>query len=265
MIVSRDGATSAVTVQQAVSPLGLSCTIGVLVSISMIGPLSVHLFFPLMPLVKADFSVPDAKVGLAFSLSLLVMSVVTLVYGSLSDRHGRRPVLLAGVGLFCAGSVLSAFAPTFEVLLGFRLLGGVAAGGIMPVAMASIGDKYPPAVRQLASRARTHVRAARPRLEPIDRDIGDLAVVILIARLAAPGVLGEAQRRFEPADGMMRVDFSPPREKYDPVHRRTPHTGRCWWSGRGDRRRQRAQARAGPRRAQGRARRTPGRPPVCRG
>ena len=116
--------------------------IAILVSISMIGPLSVHLFFPLMPLVKSDFGVPDALVGLAFSLSLLVMSVVTLVYGSLSDRHGRRPVLIAGLLLFCAGSALSAFAPSFEVLLAGRVVQALGAGCGVTLSRAIARDAY---------------------------------------------------------------------------------------------------------------------------
>ena len=69
-------------------------------AITSIGPLAVHLFFLLMPAVKRSFAISDAMAGLAFSLTLLTMGAVTLVYGSLSDRYGRRPVLLTGLTLF---------------------------------------------------------------------------------------------------------------------------------------------------------------------
>lgn len=116
--------------------------IAILVSISLIGPLAVHLFFSLMPAVKHAFGISDALVGLAFSVSLLVMSVATLVYGSLSDRHGRRPVLLAGLALFCAGTALSALAGSFELLLAGRILQALGAGCGVTLARAIARDAY---------------------------------------------------------------------------------------------------------------------------
>src|SRR5262249_14205146 len=78
----------------------------------IITPLAVHLFFPVIPAVKAALGLSDAYAQLTFSISLFGMAFATLGYGSLSDRYGRRPVLLSGLGLFLIGSVLSAIAPT---------------------------------------------------------------------------------------------------------------------------------------------------------
>src|SRR3970040_2008292 len=74
-----------------------------LASISLIGPLAIHMFLPAMPVIKSVFAISDALVGLTYSAALLVMAVSTLMYGSLSDRYGRRPVLLAGLFLFTLG------------------------------------------------------------------------------------------------------------------------------------------------------------------
>src|ERR1700757_3047890 len=81
-----------------------------LASISLIGPLAVHLFMPVIPAVKVALGLSDALAQLTFSVSLFGMAFATLVYGSLSDRYGRRPVLLSGLVLFLFGSALSPIA-----------------------------------------------------------------------------------------------------------------------------------------------------------
>ena len=65
-----------------------------LASISLIGPLAVHVFMPVIPAVKADLALSDATAQLTFSIALLGMALAPLVYGPLSDRYGRRPLLL---------------------------------------------------------------------------------------------------------------------------------------------------------------------------
>ena len=77
---------------------------------ALITPLAVHLFFPVIPAVKAALGLTDAHAQLTFSISLFGMAFATLFYGSLSDRYGRRPVLLSGLALFLIGSVVSAIA-----------------------------------------------------------------------------------------------------------------------------------------------------------
>ena len=67
-----------------------------------------HLFFPVIPAVKVALGLSDAHAQLTFSIALFGMAFATLFYGSLSDRYGRRPVLLSGLALFLFGSVVSA-------------------------------------------------------------------------------------------------------------------------------------------------------------
>ena len=68
-----------------------------LASIALIGPLAVHLYLPVIPAIKASLGISDAQAQLTFSISLFGMAFATLFYGSLSDRYGRRPVLLSGL------------------------------------------------------------------------------------------------------------------------------------------------------------------------
>ncbi len=113
-----------------------------LAAITLVGPLSMHVFLPLMPAVKMTFGISDALTGLALSISLASFAVSTLVYGALSDRYGRRPLLIAGLALFCVGSTLTALAPTAEVMLGGRVLQAMGAGCGMTLARAIARDAF---------------------------------------------------------------------------------------------------------------------------
>jgi MFS transporter, DHA1 family, multidrug resistance protein len=99
-----------------------------LASIALIGPLAIHLFLPAIPAIKGGLGVSDALAQLAFSISLFAMAFATLVYGSLADAYGRRPVLLSGLVLFLIGSLISAAANTIELLLIGRLVQAAGAG-----------------------------------------------------------------------------------------------------------------------------------------
>ena len=99
-----------------------------LASIALIGPLAIHLFLPAIPAIKSGLGVSDALAQLAFSISLFAMAFATLVYGSLADAYGRRPVLLFGLVLFIIGSLISAAANTIEFLLIGRLVQAAGAG-----------------------------------------------------------------------------------------------------------------------------------------
>jgi DHA1 family bicyclomycin/chloramphenicol resistance-like MFS transporter len=96
--------------------------------ITFIGPLAIHLFFPAIPAVKAAFGLSDAMAQFTFSAAVFGMAFATLVYGSLADRYGRRPVLLSGLGFFLAGTVISAAATTVPLLVAGRLVQAVGAG-----------------------------------------------------------------------------------------------------------------------------------------
>src|SRR5688572_22456037 len=108
--------------------------------LTLLTPVSLHLFFPVIPAVKADFGLSDTLAQLTFTVGVLALAVSTLAYGALGDRYGRRPVLLAGLTLFLLGSVISALATSFTGLLAGRLIQATGAGCGVTLARAIARD-----------------------------------------------------------------------------------------------------------------------------
>ncbi|HWE76827.1 MAG TPA: MFS transporter [Stellaceae bacterium] len=77
-----------------------------------------------------------------YTVYLLTQAVTTPLYGRLSDLYGRKPILLFGIGLFIAGSVLCGLAWDMPSLIVFRAIQGFGAGAISPVGRTLIGDIY---------------------------------------------------------------------------------------------------------------------------
>jgi EmrB/QacA subfamily drug resistance transporter len=79
-----------------------------------------------------------------FSAYMLGATVTVPLYGKLSDIYGRRPFFLLGITLFSLGSVISGLAASMEMLIAGRAIQGLGAGGLIPLAVAAIGDIIPP-------------------------------------------------------------------------------------------------------------------------
>ncbi|MEV4953065.1 MFS transporter [Paenarthrobacter nitroguajacolicus] len=77
-----------------------------------------------------------------FSAYLLAQAVSVPVYAKLSDVVGRKPIILGGIGLFLLGSILCGLAWSMPALIAFRVLQGLGAGAVQPVAITIAGDIY---------------------------------------------------------------------------------------------------------------------------
>jgi DHA1 family bicyclomycin/chloramphenicol resistance-like MFS transporter len=135
--------------------------------ITFIGPLAIHLFFPAIPAVKAAFGLSDAMAQFTFSVAVFGMAFATLVYGSLADRYGRRPVLLSGLGFFLAGTVMSAAAATVPLLVAGRLVQAVGAGCGVTLVRTIARDAYGPERLVQAIAYLTMFYALGPMISPV--------------------------------------------------------------------------------------------------
>jgi DHA1 family bicyclomycin/chloramphenicol resistance-like MFS transporter len=114
----------------------------ILVMVSAIGPLALNIFMPSMPGLQATFGVSYGTVQLTLTLYLIGLSVCQLFYGPLSDRYGRRPLLLAGLALFVLASIASALATSIEMLIAARLVQAIGGASGIVLSRAIVRDLY---------------------------------------------------------------------------------------------------------------------------
>ncbi len=123
-----------------------------LAAIAAGGTLAMHIFVPALPEVARQFDVRPATAQLTLTLYLIGIALGQLVYGPLSDRFGRRPVLIVALWIFLAGTVLAGVAPGIEWLIAARVLQAIGACGGLVLGRAMVRDGAPPdrAARQMA-------------------------------------------------------------------------------------------------------------------
>lgn len=112
--------------------------IALLVLVTVLGPLAMQMFLPALPAIQKDFATTAGTAQLTLTLAMVAIGVATLVFGPVSDRFGRKPVLIAGIVFYIAGSVVVALADSIPLLLAGRVVqaGGASAGIVLARAMA---------------------------------------------------------------------------------------------------------------------------------
>lgn len=116
-----------------------------------------------------------------FASFLLAQTATAVVFGKLSDIYGRKPVMLAGIAIFLCGSTLCGFAWSMPSLIACRLLQGVGAGAVQPVAMTIVGDLYP-------ARERGKVQGFVASVWAVSAIIGPMAGALIVQGLSWPWV-----------------------------------------------------------------------------
>ncbi len=106
------------------------------------GPLSVDLYLPSMPEIGRALAATPGAVQLTISLYLVGFAIGQIVYGPVSDRVGRRPILIVAFLLYCAATVVCAVAPTIEVLIAARMAQALGVSGSLVVVRAVVRDLY---------------------------------------------------------------------------------------------------------------------------
>src|SRR6202049_3886035 len=122
----------------------------VIASIMALNPLAMDMMLPALPNIGSAFHITIAnRPQMVLSTFLLGFGVGQFVMGPLSDRFGRRPVLLGGMAVYCIASLLAIAAPSFETLLLARRLQGLGTSATRVIAVSIVRDCY--AGRKMAS------------------------------------------------------------------------------------------------------------------
>ncbi len=108
--------------------------------------------------LAVEFGASQSTVPWIINIYTLTLAALLLPLGAIGDRIGRKPMLVAGLAVFGAASVLAGLAPTAEIMLGARVLSGAGAAMIMPITLAVITSTF--SYSSVARRARP--RGARP-------------------------------------------------------------------------------------------------------
>ena len=147
-------------------PTSFACTLSIALLVAL-GPLATDMYLPSLPGLTAEFSSSAARVQLTLSLLLAAFALAQIIYGPLSDRFGRKPVLVVGLVLFVLASIACALAQSIEMLIVARFvqaLGG-SAGPVLGRAM--VRDIHGP---RESARVLSHIGSAMalaPALAPI--------------------------------------------------------------------------------------------------
>jgi len=172
----------------ATPPLWL---IALLASVTATGPFAMQILVPALPAIQAALVTSVAATQLTLSASMIAIAVATLIYGPLSDRYGRRPVLLFGVATFIAGSIGCALAHDIETLVEARIVQAAGGAAGLVLARAVARDLYGPQRSATVIARLTMVMVVAPMLAPV---IGGVIVDVagwraMFACVAAAGVV----------------------------------------------------------------------------
>ena len=147
-----------------------------LAMLTALGPLSMDMYLPSLPDIAHVLQAPTARVQLTISSYLIGFAVGQLIYGPLSDSHGRRPVLLVALVLYLASTLGCAASQSIDLLIAARFLQGIGGSGSIVLSRAIVRDLY------------SGVRAAR--------ELSLMSSIAAFAPIVAPMIGGVFQTAF---------------------------------------------------------------------
>ncbi len=147
--------------------LGKAGLIFFITLMNMFIPLSTDLYLPALPTMSVALGVSTALTNLTLVSFFFFFAVGTLFWGPISDKYGRKPVLVVGTGLYVAASAVCALAPDVYVLIAARVMQGIAAGAIISVSMALIKDCFSGKQRETILAIVQSVGGLAPMIAPV--------------------------------------------------------------------------------------------------
>jgi len=147
-----------------------------LAALTALGPLSIDMYLPSLPEIGRALAAPTASVQLTISSYLIGFAAGQIIYGPVSDRYGRRPVLFGALAVYVVGVGICAATPSIDPLIVARFLQGIGGSGAIVLARAIVRDLY------------SGVRAAR--------ELSLMGSISAFAPIVAPMIGGLLQTQF---------------------------------------------------------------------
>jgi DHA1 family bicyclomycin/chloramphenicol resistance-like MFS transporter len=110
--------------------------------LTALGPLSMDMYLPSLPAIGQALAAPTAQVQLTISSYLIGFAIGQMLYGPISDRVGRRPVILAALALNCVAAVVCALTQSIGALTAARFVQALGGAGAIVLARAVVRDLY---------------------------------------------------------------------------------------------------------------------------
>ena len=147
-----------------------------LAAVSALGPVGMQILLPALPVIKQTFDVSNDVAQLTLSLSMLAIAIGTLVYGPLSDKYGRKRVMLAGIVITLIGSIVCFVSDSIVLLISGRFIQAFGGAVGLVLARAIVRDVY--------------------GADEAARVIATLVMVMVVLPMMSPALGGELMHQF---------------------------------------------------------------------
>lgn len=147
--------------------LGLKGLIFFITLMAMFIPLSIDLYLPAMPTMMTYFNTTSAMVNLTLVAFYFFFAAGIILFGPLSDKYGRKMILITSLSLYTAGSVACALSPSIEQLILFRVFQSLGAGGVMAISTALVKDCFSGKIKSKVLAAVQAMGVLAPMIAPI--------------------------------------------------------------------------------------------------
>ena len=147
-----------------------------LAAVSALGPVGMQILLPALPIIKQTFDVSNDIAQLTLSLSMLAIAIGTLVYGPLSDKYGRKRVMLAGIVITLIGSIVCFVSDSIVLLISGRFIQAFGGAVGLVLARAIVRDVY--------------------GADEAARVIATLVMVMVVLPMMSPALGGELMHQF---------------------------------------------------------------------